>query len=263
MIVGFQGEAGAFSDEAACALFGEVETRGFHTFDALVAAVEANEVNYGVLPCENTIHGSIARAYDLLYQHEALSIVDETTHRIEQTLIGTSDATLETVASVASHPVALEQCRGFFQRYPHVQALVAEDTAGAVRATIERGDAAHAAIGPALAAQRYGGRVLARDVQDHAENHTRFFVIAGSAQARRGLGRATLSFVLPHTAGSLYRALGIVARWGVNLRSLVARPLRGRPFEYIFHADLDVGSRAAAHELAMAISSDARVLGWY
>lgn len=261
--VGFQGERGAFSEEAARALFGETAVRGFRTFDLVIEAVRKGEVDVGLLPCENTIAGSVARAYDLLYAHPELSIVDETTHRIEQTLIGTPDACVDDVRAVASHPVALDQCRRFFAAHPSIEAVVVDDTAGAVREIIERGDPARAAIGPALAAQRYGGTILARTVADDDENFTRFFVVSLDRRARRAAGRATVSFVLPHAPGSLHRALGIIAERAMNLRSLVARPRPRRPFEYVFHADIDASSQEEAAALAACLGSQARVLGWY
>jgi 3-deoxy-7-phosphoheptulonate synthase len=264
MTVAFQGEAGAFSDEAAQALFGEaIATRGYASFDALVEAVAQGDVRYGLLPCENTIHGSIARAYDLLYAYENVAIVDETTHRIEQTLVGAHGATLEGIESIASHPVALEQCRAFLAERPAVRVEVHEDTAGAVRAVAERGDPRLAAIGPALAAQRYGGTVLARGIQDEHENYTRFFVISTETSPRRNLGRLVLAFVVPHEPGSLHRALGTIAERGLNLRSLVPRPQRKRPFEYAFFAELDFPQTADAGELTAAISEQTRVLGRY
>ena len=261
--VGFQGEPGAFSEEAASALFSPPQLRGYRTFDALVEGVANREVEYGLLPCENTIAGSIARAYDLLFVHPEISIVDETTHRVEQTLIGTNGATLTSLETVASHPVALDQCRRFFREHPHIAPAVVDDTAGAVRTIVERGDPRHGAIGPALAAERYGASILARGVADDSENFTRFFVIARDRPPRRHHGRATLSFVLPHKSGSLHGALGAIAERGMNLRSLVARPLPKRPFEYVFHVDLEAATEAEIHDLAACFGSDARVLGWY
>jgi prephenate dehydratase len=262
--VGFQGEAGAFSDEAARALFGEtIETHGYGSFDALVDAVRADEVSYGLLPCENTIHGSIARAYDLLYATARVQIVDETTHRIEQTLVGSNGATFESIEVIASHPVALEQCRAFISRHHAIRFEVHEDTAGAVRAVAERGDPRFAAIGPALAAQRYGARVVMRGIQDEPENYTRFFVISREALPRRNLGRLCFAFVVPHEPGSLYRALGVIASKQLNLRSLVARPQPKRPFEYAFFAELDCPPALDVPAFLALISPETRVLGRY
>jgi prephenate dehydratase len=263
LVVGFQGEPGAFSEEAASLRFDGARTRGYRTFDMLVDAVVRGEVNYGLLPCENTIAGSIARAYDLLYARPEIAIVDEATHRIEQTLIGTRDAQIESLVSVASHPVALDQCRRFFAEHPQIEALVVDDTAGAVRSIVERGDVRCGAIGPALAAERYGGRILARDVADDTANFTRFFVISRTRKPLRGRRRVSMSFVLPDAPGSLHRALGVLADRDINLRSLIARPLVKRPFEYVFHVDLEDVSEDEVSRLAASLGTDTRVLGWY
>jgi prephenate dehydratase len=264
MIVGFQGEPGAFSEEAATGLFGAVETSGYANFDALVEAVDRAEIPLGLLPCENSIHGPVTRAYDLLYAHPQVRIVDETVHRIVQTLIGVPGAALEAIRRVESHPVALEQCRKFLSAWPDMQVVPVADTAGAVRDVLRRNDPACAAIGPAASAQRYGGAILADAIQDEPENYTRFFAIARDGTPRRSLGRAVLAFVLPHRSGSLHAALGAFAERELNLRALVARPLPGRPFEYIFYAELDCPDEEAANALRWAIGPrEARLLGWY
>jgi prephenate dehydratase len=243
-IAAFQGEAGAFSEEAALALLGDVQTRGYRTFEDLVAAVDAGEVTYGFLPCENTITGSIARSYDLLFEHPRIKIVDETTRRIEQCAIGVPGARLDMLDRLFSHPVALEQCRRFFVQHAAIAAVAADDTAGAVRAIMEAGDARAGAIGGALAAQRYGAVILQRSIQDHDNNFTRFFVISSTMGPRRDLGRICLALHLPHEPGSLHKALGRFAKQNINLRALVARPRRGEPFEYTFYVELDAAAEA-------------------
>lgn len=263
MVVGFQGEPGAFSEEAATGLFGAVETRGYANFDALLDAVDAAEIPFGLLPCENSIHGPVTRAYDLLYAHPRVRIADETVHRISQTLIGVPGARLERIRRVESHPVALEQCRKFLAAMPDVEVVPVADTAGAVRDVVRRGEFSVAAIGPPASATRYGGAILAEAIADESENYTRFFAIARDGASRRQLGRAVLAFVLPHRAGSLHAALGIFAERGLNLRALVARPLPGRPFEYIFYAELDAASGAQTADVATSLGSETRILGWY
>ena len=263
MIVGFQGEPGAFSEEAATGLFGALETRGYANFDALVEAVDAAEIPFGLLPCENSIHGPVTRAYDLLYAHPQVRIVDETVYRIEQTLIGVPGARLERLRRVESHPVALEQCRRFLAAMPDVEVVPVADTAGAVRDVVRRGESSVAAIGPPASAARYGGAILAQAIADEPENYTRFFAIARDGASRRQLGRAVLAFVLPHRPGSLHAALGIFAERALNLRALVARPLPGRPFEYIFYAELDCPNAAQAEAVMEAVGGESRLLGWF
>lgn len=263
MIAGYQGEPGAFSEEALLRLFGCVQTRGYRIFDDLVSAVASNDVEYGLLPCENTITGPIAHAYDVLARYDDVAIVDETTHAIEQCLIGVPGAGIEDLQRVASHSVAIEQCRRFLERHPHLRVDIADDTAGSVRAVMERGDPRCAAIGPALAAQRYGAVVLQRGVQDDAENLTRFFLISRDAQPRRNLGRMCIALTLQHRTGSLYEALGILTRLALNLRSLVARPNRERPFEYIFYLEIEVPTSIDVRWLSAQFGNSARVLGRY
>lgn len=233
--VGFQGEAGAFSESAAHAFFGDLPTLGFPSFDELIAAVDCKHVEFGLLPCENTIHGSIARSYDLLYSHPAVRIVGETTYRIVQSLVGTHDATLASVTHVRSHPIAIEQCRGFFERYPQIHDVVCQDTAGAIREIAQLGDPTQAAIGPASSAERHGARVLLDTISDVAENYTRFFALQRDGSAYANVGRACIAVSLPPDLGSLYRA----------------------------YIEFDCASERDAYVLAGSLAGESRVLGWY
>lgn len=263
MIVGFQGEAGAFSEEAALALLGDCETRGFTTFDDLVHAVEDGTIPLGLLPCENSIYGSITRSYDLLWAAPEVRIVDETTHAIEQCLIGLPNASLENIECIASHPVALEQCRKFLSRHPNLRIDVAADTAGSVADIVRIGNVQRAAIGPALAAQRYGAVILERSVQDDPDNCTRFFLIARSQNARRTPSKACLALCLPHRPGSLHEALGVFSERGLNLRSLVPRPSRKSAFEYVFFVEIDAPPTIDVEELPAMLGRETRILGRY
>lgn len=228
-----------------------------------MAAVDARDVEFGLLPCENTIYGPIARAYDLLLQYDGVAIVDETSHAIVQNLIGAPGATLEVVERILSHPVALEQCGAFLKARPHIKIEPVADTAGAVRGIVEGGDRRAAAIGSRLAAEIYGGVVLAPGVQDDRENVTRFLVIARDGKPRRHLGRMCVAFSLPHEPGSLYRALGAFAQRGLNLRSLVARPKERAAFEYRFVVELDWPPALEPEAFQLPGSLDVRVLGKY
>jgi prephenate dehydratase len=262
--VGFQGEPGAFSEEAAIALLGNrIHTRGYRTFEDLVAAVDSGELRYGLLPCENTIFGQIAEAYDLLGRYPGVKIVDENTHLVRQCLIGLPGAALNKLERVASHPVALEQCRRFLATHPQLRINAMEDTAGAVRAIVESADLRSAAIGPALAAERYGAVVLQHAIQDDEDNTTRFFLIApAEATPRRALGRACLALTLPNSHGSLYAALAPIANAGLNLRALLARPNREHPFEYRFYLEIDA-SEDELEKITATLGPQARVLGRY
>lgn len=176
-VAGYQGENGAFSEQAVRALLGEVETRGYRTFADVADALEAGRIAYAVLPFENSVHGPIAQVHDLLATRDRLSISGEAAIRIEQCLLAMPDARPEAIDAVASHPVALAQCRRFLNERPHWQVREAHDTAGAVREMMERSRPQSAAIGPATAAERYGANVLLRGIQDDARNLTRFWLV--------------------------------------------------------------------------------------
>jgi prephenate dehydratase len=177
IVAGYQGEPGAFSDRAAHEAFGEVVSKGYATFTALLSAVESGEVQAAMLPCVNTIAGRIATAREALASHPRLQVAAKMRLRVEQCLIGTPDAKLAQVHSATSHPVAIEQCRRFFAEHPDIAARACHDTAGAVRGIMEKGDPAVAAIASAFAAERYGARVLLRGIQDWPENFTTFWLV--------------------------------------------------------------------------------------
>lgn len=183
MIAGFQGESGAFSELAVRALLGEVEARGYRTFEQVVAALESAQVDCAVLPHENTLHGPIPAVRDLVAGRSALRIAGEVGIPIEQCLIAMPDANVESIERVASHPVALTQCRRFLQQHAQWAVAVSDDTAGAVREMMEQRRLRSAAIGPAMAAERYGARVLLRGIQDDALNVTKFWLVTRNAGA--------------------------------------------------------------------------------
>jgi len=265
--VAIQGEAGSFSHAAA------LETRGpvvqlvpCATFVELFRAVETGAAASGVVPIENTLAGSVHENYDLLSAH-ALHVVAETELRIRHCLIAPPRTTLPQIRRVASHPVALAQCRHFFLTHPGVVAVPAYDTAGSVRDVMAGTAAADAAIASKLAAELYGADVVAEGLEDHAENYTRFLVVArepaprGSEESQK----SSLILSLGNTPGTLYRALGVFAARGLNLTKIESRPLPGRPWEYLFYVDVvDTGQGiGAALEELRAFTSGIRVLGTY
>jgi prephenate dehydratase len=262
-IVGFQGESGAFSDEAARRLVAGAETRGYIDFDDLVAAVDRGEVVYGLLPVENSIYGAIARSYDLLWEYPALKIVDEIVFPVIQNLIGMPGATLETIREVRSHPVALEQVRKLLAAHPAWTRIAVDDTAQAVAQVMAGRDPGVAAVASALAAERYGAEVLVPGVQDDSDNYTRFYLLQRSGSPRRNLGRACVALQLPNEPGTLRNALSAFADRQINLRSLVSRPSRSRAFSYRFYCEIDhLDDDRLRHALA-AINGETAIFGVY
>jgi prephenate dehydratase len=178
MIVGFQGEPGAFSEGAARALLGDtIETRGYATFDSLLDSLASGEVAYALLPRENNVAGIVTQAQEALERHLGLIETRAITYPIEQCLIGLAGASLQSIVRVCSHPVALAQCTTFFAKHPHMRQIEADDTAASVRRVVEKADASCAAIASSHAADLYGAIVLARGIADRADNHTRFSLL--------------------------------------------------------------------------------------
>lgn len=268
----FQGAAGAFSESAAIALLGVgVSTLPCPRFEDVFDAVASGKVACGIVPVENTLAGTVHPVIDLLVARD-LSIVGETVLRISHALIGTTEATLDGVRRVLSHPVALQQCTSFFAGRPDVEAVPVFDTAGAVDMVMRSGDPADAAIAGAHSAAVYGARVLATGLEDDAANFTRFVrVVPRFAEPipadAAGTVKTTLVFTVANRPGALLDCLRPFADRGIDLAKLESRPLRGSPFEYAFLVDLvgdttdtDVG--AALAELAV-LTRTVRVLGSY
>src|SRR5487761_874686 len=190
--VAFQGERGAFSEEAAVSLLGEnIEAVPRPSFDALFSAIQEGAADYALAPIENTLAGSVHQSYDLLLESQ-LQIVGEVIHPIAHYLIGPPGATFNRLASVQSHPVALAQCEKFFRAHPKIQRVASLDTAGRRPEAGEPGDPSRAAIPGTLAAGIYGGNNLREHIEDHRENYTRFLLLAASPEASERANKLSL-----------------------------------------------------------------------
>jgi prephenate dehydratase len=268
--VAFQGERGAFSEEAIIRLFGEqVEVVPRPTFESLFAAINDGAADRILAPVENTLAGSVHRCYDLLLE-STLEIVAEVVHPIAHFLIGPPGARLADLASVESHPVALAQCESFFRQHPKIRRVPAEDTAGSVRHVVQSRDTTRAAIASIRAAEVYGGAVLAEHLEDNRANYTRFLLLNPAQKSAARIPNANkLSLVLQlaHSPGSLWHALGVFAQRKINLLRIESRPVAGRPWEYMFYLDLaaslaDESTQVALRELQQHAST-VRTLGCY
>jgi prephenate dehydratase len=176
--VAFQGERGAFSEEAALKLLGpQIELVPQPTFEALFNSLPRGEADYVLAPVANSIAGPVLASLDLLQRNSFLKL-DEVEIHIEQHLIGCPDATLNNIETVQSHPVALAQCQRFFAEHPRLKPVTADDTAGSVAEVIRRGDSTRAAIAGRRAAELYGGSIICEAIQDRPENFTRFVLLA-------------------------------------------------------------------------------------
>ena len=265
----YQGASGAFSEDAARALLGD-ETRLLPcpTLEDVFAAVAAGRARSAVVPIENTLAGAVPGCADLIARH-AVHITAERIHPIRHALIATPGVALGDVRRVLSHPVAIAQCEQFFRAHPEISAVPVFDTAGAVELVTSRREPDAAAIAGRRAATVYGGVVLAEDLQDRADNFTRFLhLVPGETPVSRHAGwKTTIVCVLRNEPGSLMRALVPLSSRGLNLTRIESRPTRETPFEYGFHLDIGPTADTTALDSALDVlareSRSLRVLGHY
>ena len=240
-VAAFQGELGAFSHAAAKKLLGEnAGVLPCPHFGTVFEALRSGNSTHAVLPIENTLHGSVHENYDHLLEYE-LPIIGETSIRISHQLIAMPGTRFRDVVRVFSHPVALNQCLSFFHQHPEIEKTPYYDTAGSVKMLRDEHIAGSAAIASEAAAAIYGGVILKRNIEDDRKNFTRFFLL-GSKQnvIQRSAQRwkTSLVFSTPNVPGALFKAMACFALRDVNLTKLESRPLRGRPWEYLFYLDL-------------------------
>ena len=286
MTVAFQGEHGAFSQEAALRLAGpNVETIPCQRFLDVFEMVTRKEAQAAAIPIENTLHGSVHENYDHLLAHE-LVIVGETQVRIVHNLMAAPGVSFRQIRRVYSHPVALNQCLQFFAAHPEIEMAPFYDTAGSAKMLIEEGVRDAGAIASAVAAQHYGARILKRSIEDDRQNFTRFFLLMRKedAEERQRIDaqappkparpkkskqewKTSLVFTTKNRPGSIFRALGAFALRDLSLAKIESRPLRGKPWEYLFYLDFlgnmdEPNAKNAVAHLA-ELADFHRVLGCY
>ncbi len=234
--VAYQGEPGAYSEEAAIRFFGP-STKGVprETLDGAFEAVHNGEAPFAMVAVENSLEGSITRAYDLLLD-SPLMICGETELRISHCLIALEGATLDTIKYVYSHPQALGQSRSFLSHL-NAELIPASDTAGSVKMIKEQGRRDSAAVASARAAELYGLKILAKEIEDNPHNFTRFFVLSKEDSPPTGNDKTSIVFTLKHKPGALYDCLREFAGRRINLTKLESRPTRHQVWEYNFYMD--------------------------
>lgn len=236
--VAFQGEEGAYSQQAIYQSFGrEVETIPCCTLADIFSTMKEGRADYGMLPVENAMAGSINQAYDLLLDHD-LRIWSEVILRVRHALLAPPGVRLEDLRRVCSHPQALAQCERFLTRH-NLEPVSAYDTAGAARELASHPEADGGAIASALAAEIYGLEVLAEGIEDVLWNYTRFFALSEQDPPRAERNKTSLVFAVRHVPGALHGCLGEFAAQGINLTKIESRPRRNRPWHYIFYLDFE------------------------
>ena len=236
--VAFQGELGAYSEAAVYKFFGpEVKPKPCKRFSDVFQDVKTDAVNFGVVPIENSIEGSVSQVYDLFLRYD-LIVYGEIALRISHCLIAFPDIEIKDVKTVYSHPQALGQCRNYLEQMGF-DLVSTYDTAGSVRMIKEQGLKNAAAIAGERAAQIYGMKILGSDIADNQNNYTRFFVLAKSKSAITGNDKTSIIFSTTHVPGALYEALRELATKGINMTKIESRPTRQKPWEYNFYLDFE------------------------
>lgn len=266
MRIGYQGEPGAYSEEAALILFPDCSATGHRTFHQVFDALGAGDLEAAVLPVENTLGGIVQEVNDLLWERRGVRLTRELVHPVRHCLIGHRGAP---VRKVLSHPQALAQVRRFLEARG-IEPIPFHDTAGAARHLAECPEPGVGAVASAAAAARYGLDVLAAGIQDDDSNQTRF-VVAERGQPERPASAApgaksSLGFVAAHVPGSLVAALQCFSRRSVNLTRLESRPIPDQPFNYRFFLDFQVATPATAEAALSELEASAlevRLFGSY
>src|SRR5437762_12481087 len=247
MKIAYQGEPGAFSEAAARRIDADALLVPCRSFEEVFATVDGGQSSYGVLPIENSIGGSIHRNYDLLVQHE-LPIVAEVELPVVHHLLALPGASLSGLKRVYSHPQGLAQCERFLRTLSGVEIIATYDTAGSAKMVADAGKPDAAAIASARAGEVFGLTPLASSIQDYDDNITRFLVIGRRPLRNAIADKTTIVFTIPNEPGAPFKAPTVFALRGVDLTKLESRPIPGRPWEYLFYADL----AAARDELTCA-----------
>jgi prephenate dehydratase len=264
-VVAYQGEVGAFSEEGALALFPDADRRPLPSIRTVFESVEVGRASWGLVPMDNSQAGSINETYDLFLRH-GLHLVGETIVRVDHSLVALPGSTIDDLDEVVSHPQAIAQCEEFLSALD-VNVRAEYNTAGAAKSISEKRLERSAAIASRRAAELYGLEVLADRIQTYPDNYTRFGAVSRDPSPLSAPNKSSLVFGVGNVPGSLYRCLGAFAERHLNLTKLESRPRPGRPWEYVFYADVEASAQLPVMVDALAALSEhatfTRLLGSY
>jgi prephenate dehydratase len=265
--VAFQGEHGAFSENAALHYFKKkIETVPFRSFDDVFKSVLTKSTTYGIIPIENSLGGSILQNYDLLQRYN-LKIVGEIKIRVVHSLIVHKGTALKDIRYIYSHPQGLAQCELFINKLKNVETLAVYDTAGAAKLIKEENKRNAAAIANEEAAELYGLTVLKRGIESNHHNYTRFLVLSQKMEVAKTRAKTSIVFSTKDIPGALFKALSVFALRDINLHKIESRPIMGKPWEYLFYIDFegcmnDTHCKNALRHLS-EITRHLKILGCY
>ena len=263
--IAYQGEAGAYSEEGVMSLFPDTVHRPLASIRKVFEAVEVGRVDYGLVPMDNSQAGSINQTYDLFLKH-GLHLVGETVVRVNHCLLALQGTHIDDLKEVISHPQAIDQCEEFLTSLD-LSVRAEYDTAGAAKRIAEDKLEGTAAIASKRAAELYDLEVLAEKIQTYPDNYTRFGALSRHPEPLAAPNKSSLVFGVGHVSGSLMRCLAAFADRHISLSKLESRPRAGRPWEYVFYADVEAPASDEAMIDGLAELSEhatfTRLLGSY
>lgn len=237
-LVLYQGQPGAYGEEAAVRFFGEdAQKSNRKDFESVFKSLHEGVGDYGVVPIENNSTGSIGSVYDLLGKYGCF-IVGEQVVPVDHCLMAPKGATLSTITDVYSHEQGFQQSEPFLKGHEDWNRRMMANTAESARFVKDCGEVTKAAIASRRAAEIYGLEILSESINFNTENHTRFAVVSKVMELREGSNKISTMFTISHESGSLHRMIAIFAQRGMNLLKIESRPIIGKTWEYLFFADL-------------------------
>ncbi|MBU1341822.1 MAG: 3-deoxy-7-phosphoheptulonate synthase [Proteobacteria bacterium] len=263
----FIGEYGAYSHKASLGYFGEeIKPVPMKTFKDIFQAVQTGICQYGVVPLENSLSGSIHENFDLLQEYD-LKIIGEITIRVKHALIAHENVSKKQIKKILAPPPAFSQCKNYLDQYPDIELVPVTATSSAVRQIKDSGDKTLAAIGSTMAADIFHMTVIEESIEDNPRNYTRFAIIAKEVKGNKKVNKTSIIFSTGNKPGALFEVMKVFSEYQINLVKLESRPMLGKPWEYMFYADLEADIEAP--ELAPVMeklidkSENLRILGRY
>jgi len=237
--IAYYGERGSYTEQAMREYFGkEVTGISMKTFEEVMQAVKEEQVEYGVLPIENSSTGSLSDIYDLLAEYNN-TIIGEHVIKVEHCLWGIPGAKLSDITKVYSHRQGLLQCANFLKEHPDMHPIEGGSTAGCAKKILDDRDISQAAIASRIAGEYYGLELLQASINKEANNSTRFIIISNKKVYQKGANNTSICFALPHKTGSLYHMLSHLIYNNINMTRIESRPIPGKTFEYRFFINME------------------------
>ena len=237
--IGFQGVEGSFSEEALLNYFGkEAVTSSFRLFEDVFKAIDAGDIDYGILPIENSSTGSVNEVYDLLRKY-GCHINGEIVLKVKQNLLGVKGASMEDIKEVYSHSQGFQQSAEFFKEHPSWKLIPYHNTALGAKLVSEAGDISRAAVASERAAAIYGLDILKENLNFNSKNYTRFVIVGKDLELDESSDKISVVLTVRHKAGSLCDVLRLFSQEGLNLLKIESRPIMDKSWEYFFHLDFE------------------------